>query len=146
MGKDIASPLIPSGCADVILAFEPGEALRTVSFLKPGGTFIVCDRPIVPAVKGDYDGAAAARRLKENTCARVVSGEDIIKNCGARSINVALIGAAAALGAFPFGFDKLEAALAERLDAKFLAINTAALHYGANLISSNQGPPLQVVV
>ena len=56
--------------------------------------------------------------------------------CGARSINVALIGAAAALGAFPFGFDKLEAALAERLDAKFLAINTAALHYSANLISS----------
>jgi indolepyruvate ferredoxin oxidoreductase beta subunit len=134
MGKDIASPLIPSGRADVILAFEPGEALRTIDFLKKDGTFVVCDRPVVPSVKGDYDGAAAAAWLKAHTSACLVSGEDIIKNCGARSINVALIGAAAACGAFPFGFDEIEAALAERLNAKFLEINIAALHYGADLI------------
>ena len=133
-----ASPLIPSGRADVILAFEPGEALRTIDFLKPGGTFIVCDRPIVPAVRGDYDGAAAVRWLKKHTRARVVSGEDIIKNCGARSVNVALIGAAAECGAFPFGFDEIEKALAERLDEKFLAMNIAALHYGASLTTGNQ--------
>ncbi|MCL2877282.1 MAG: indolepyruvate oxidoreductase subunit beta [Acidobacteria bacterium] len=136
MGKDIASPLIPQGRADVVLALEPGEALRTIDFLKTGGTFIVCDRPIVPAVKGDYDGAAAARLLK--TCACVVSGEDIIDNCGARSVNIALIGAAAARGAFPFGFDEIETALSERLNAKFLAINIAALHYGASLIKGKQ--------
>ena len=134
MGKGIASPLIPRGRADVILAFEPGEALRVIDFLKPGGTFIVCDRPIIPAVKGDYDGAAAVSRLKEYVRACLVSGEDIIKNCGARSTNVALLGAAAARGAFPFGFDEIEAALAERLNVKFLATNIAALHYGAGLI------------
>ena len=133
-----ASPLIPSGRADAILAFEPGEALRTIDFLKPGGTFIVCDRPIVPAVRGDYDGAAAARWLQEHTCARVVSGEDIIKNCGVRSVNVALIGAAAARGAFPFGFDEIEKALIERLDAKFLAVNLAALHYGSDIMTGKQ--------
>jgi len=131
---NISSPLIPSGCADIILAFEPGEALRKVEFLRPGGTFIVCDRPIVPAVKGEYDGAAAVAWLKEHTGARVVSGEDIIRNCGARSINIALIGAATACGAFPFGFDELEAALAERLNAKFLEKNIAALHYGAKML------------
>jgi len=132
MGKYIASPLIPRGRADVILAFEPGEALRVIDFLKPGGTFIVCDRPIIPAVKGEYDGAAAVQRLKEHAC--LVSGEDIINNCGVRSTNVALIGAAAAHGAFPFGFDEIEAALAERLNAKFLAINIDALRYGAGLV------------
>ncbi|MDR0311427.1 MAG: indolepyruvate oxidoreductase subunit beta [Acidobacteriota bacterium] len=131
MGKDIASPLIPLGRADVILAFEPGEALRAIDFLKPGGVFVVCDRPIIPAVKGDYDGSAAAAWLKEHTGAHFVSGEDIIKNCGARSVNIALLGAAAALGAFPFGFNEIEAALAEKLDAKFLAMNIAALRYGA---------------
>jgi len=131
MGKDVASPLIPPGRADVILAFEPGEAIRRIDFLKPDGMLIVCDRPIVPSVKGDYDGAAAVRWLRDRAC--LVSGEDIIKNCGARSINVALIGAAAARGAFPFGFDEIEAALAERLDAKFLDINIAALRYGASL-------------
>jgi len=138
MGKDIASPLIPLGRADVILAFEPGEALRAIGFLKPGGTLIVCDRPIVPAVKGNYNGAACALLLKEHARASVVSGEDIIRNCGARSVNVALIGVAAARGAFPFGFDEIEKALAERLDEKFLAMNIAALHYGASLTTGNQ--------
>ena len=138
MGKDIASPLIPKGRADVILAFEPGEALRTIDFLKPGGTFIVCDRPVIPAIKGDYDGAAAALWLKEHACTRLVSGEDIIKNCGARSVNIALIGAAAACGAFPFGFNEIESALAERLNAKFLSVNIAALHYGSNLMTGKK--------
>ena len=138
MGKDIASPLIPLGCADAILAFEPGEALRKIDFLKPGGIFIVCDRPLVPAIKGDYDGTAAAVWLKERAVARLVQGEDIIKNCGARSVNIALLGAAAACGAFPFGFGEIEAALAERLDAKFLATNIAALHYGAELINMKE--------
>jgi indolepyruvate ferredoxin oxidoreductase beta subunit len=134
MGMGIASPLIPSASADVILAFEPGEALRVINFLKPGGVFIVCDRTVVPAVKGDYDGAAVAEWLKEYAGARVVSGKNIVKNCGAISINITLIGAAAALGAFPFGFDEIEATLAERLNAKFLAANMAALRYGASLI------------
>ena len=145
MGRDIASPLISFGRADVVLALEPGEALRAVDFLKPGealravdflkpgGTFIVCDRPIIPSVKGDYDGAVAAAWLSEYTNAFVVRGEDIIKNCGARSLNIALIGAAAARGAFPFGLNEIEAALAERLDAKYLNINITALRYGANV-------------
>jgi len=133
MGKDIASPLIPSGRADVVLAFEPGEALRTIDFLKPGGTFIVCDRPIDPAVKGDYDSAATVRYLREYTRAFLVQGDDIIEHCGARSLNIALIGAAAAQGAFPFGIDVIEKALAERLDAKYLNINITALRYGANI-------------
>ncbi|MDR0842055.1 MAG: indolepyruvate oxidoreductase subunit beta [Acidobacteriota bacterium] len=133
MGKDIASPLIPSGRADVILAFEPGEAARVHGYLKPGGVFVVCDRPIVPAVKGDYDGAATARWLAGQCAARIVSGEEIIKNCGARSLNIALVGAAAALGAFPFGTDELLTALSERVNAKFLAMNIAALEYGMSL-------------
>ncbi|MDR1727350.1 MAG: 2-oxoacid:acceptor oxidoreductase family protein [Acidobacteriota bacterium] len=133
MGRDIASPLIPRGRADVILAFEPGEAARVRDYLAPGGTFLVCDRPLAPAVKGGYDGAAAARWLKARCGARVVSGEDVIRHCGARSLNIALIGAAAAAGAFPFGTDELLAALAERVNAKFLAMNIAALNYGASL-------------
>ena len=131
MGKDIASPLIPLGRADVILAFEPGEAARARGYLKPGGTFIVCDRPLPPVIKGDYDGAATTLWLKQHCGAHILSGEDIIRNCGARSLNIALIGAAAACGAFPFGLAELEAALTEKINEKFLAMNMAALNYGA---------------
>lgn len=131
MGKDIASPLIPLGRADVILAFEPGEAARASGYLKPGGMFMVCDRPLPPVVKGDYDGAATVRWLKQHCGAHIISGEDIIENCGARSLNIALVGAAAACGVFPFGLAELEAALTEKMNEKVLAMNIAALNYGA---------------
>ena len=138
IGKNVASPLIPSGCADVVLAFEPGEAVRTIDFLKCGGTFVVCDRPVIPTVKGDYDGEASARWLREYAGAILVSGEDIIKNCGARGINIALLGAATASGAFPFGFNEIETALKERFNAKIFEMNIASLYYGAGLVTGKQ--------
>ena len=36
-GEEVHSPLIPAGGADVILAFEPGEAVRCLPYLKEGG-------------------------------------------------------------------------------------------------------------
>lgn len=36
VGGGIYSPLIPKGGADVLIAFEPGEAVRCLSYLKPG--------------------------------------------------------------------------------------------------------------
>ena len=36
IGEDIGSPLIPFGAADMILAFEPAEAVRNLHYLKPG--------------------------------------------------------------------------------------------------------------
>ena len=39
MGEQVHSPLIPEGEADVILAFEPGEAVRCLPYLKKGDTW-----------------------------------------------------------------------------------------------------------
>ena len=36
MGEEIHSPMIPKGCADVLLAFEPAEAVRNLSYLRRG--------------------------------------------------------------------------------------------------------------
>ena len=38
IGENVYSPLIPKGTADVIIAFEPAEAVRVASYLKKGGT------------------------------------------------------------------------------------------------------------
>ena len=37
IGNDVFSPLIPFGQADMILAFEPAEAVRNLKYLKRGG-------------------------------------------------------------------------------------------------------------
>jgi indolepyruvate ferredoxin oxidoreductase beta subunit len=47
-GREVFSPIIDVGQADVILAFEPVEGARWLEYLKPGGTIIVNDEPIDP--------------------------------------------------------------------------------------------------
>ena len=42
----IHSPLVPVGSADVIMGFEPSEALRNINLVNPKGTFIVNAQPI----------------------------------------------------------------------------------------------------
>lgn len=46
--EEIASPLIPEGSADVMLAFEPLEGLRQIAQTLPDATVLVETRRIVP--------------------------------------------------------------------------------------------------
>ena len=47
-GAEIHSPLIPKGKADVMIAFEPAEAVRCLPFLKQGGTVVVNQKAVKP--------------------------------------------------------------------------------------------------
>ncbi len=47
-GRTVLSPMIEPGESDVLLAFEPAEALRWSKYLKPGGTLITNLRQRVP--------------------------------------------------------------------------------------------------
>jgi indolepyruvate ferredoxin oxidoreductase beta subunit len=54
-GKKIYSPLIPEGKADIILAFEPAEAIRWIHFIKKNGSVLVNEnqlRPPIASIKG----------------------------------------------------------------------------------------------
>ena len=59
LGEGAASPLIGKGKADLIIAFEPAEAVRQLAYLRPAGTVVVSDRPIVPASE-DWPVSAAS--------------------------------------------------------------------------------------
>ena len=59
IGEDASSPLIPLGCADLLIAFEPSEAVRNLRYLKKDGFVIVNSVPVRPTTLGgteDYDG------------------------------------------------------------------------------------------
>ncbi|QDR81560.1 indolepyruvate oxidoreductase subunit beta [Sporomusa termitida] len=43
---EIYSPLVPQGQADVLLGFEPLEALRYISMLNPAGRYIINTAPV----------------------------------------------------------------------------------------------------
>ena len=49
IGEKVASPLVDVQSADVLLSFEPVEALRALEMLKPGGV-LICDEAEVPPI------------------------------------------------------------------------------------------------
>ena len=153
-GKSIASPLIPKGGADVIIAFEPGEALRTLDYLKQGGTLVVCKDPVTPvtlALSGkSYDGTAALEYLQGLSTGEsasgvspaggtprigrlvAVDGKDACQQVGStKALNVVLLGAACATGSLGIKPAQLEKALEQQVKPQFLDMNLKALEVGA---------------
>lgn len=47
-GRRVYSPIIDEGQADILVSFEKVEAVRWLSYLKPGGTLVVNDYEIHP--------------------------------------------------------------------------------------------------
>ena len=48
IGSNLSTPMIPKGGADVIIGFEPAEAVRMLPYLKKDGTVIVNSCPTKP--------------------------------------------------------------------------------------------------
>lgn len=61
-GEDVYGAMVPEGKADVILSFEPVEALRYINYLKKGGLVFTNARPI-PPVQVSMGGLATIRAL-----------------------------------------------------------------------------------
>jgi indolepyruvate ferredoxin oxidoreductase beta subunit len=133
--NELFSPIIPVGGADAIIAFEPAEAVRQLHFLSPKGRVVVCGtavKPIGSAVNA-YEGAAMVGYLKENIANLIViDGEEIMQTC-AKALNVAILGAAAESGVFPFDAEAFAEILPEIVPERFIGMNKAAFALGGRL-------------
>ena len=133
---DCYSPLIPKGQADVIIGFEPGEAVRVLPYLKEGGTVVVSSAPIKPITDSlsdsSYNGQEMLQILKNNAKnVIVVDGEEIIKELGsAKSLNIALLGAAAKSGQLDISIEDVEDIIKTTLKPQFIEANLKALSLG----------------
>ena len=85
-GKEIFSPIMPAKGADIILAFELLEGLRTLPRLKEGGIIIVNDQKIMPS-SVTYGAGVYPEDCKEQ-----------ILNSGKKSIILDALSIAAELG------------------------------------------------
>ena len=135
--EKVPAPLIPTGMADILIGFEPGEAARNLSYLKEDGILIVCAEEVTPVTaslgKSGYNGASAIEYLKKNVpnC-YVIHGAEICSACGSpKVLNVALLGALAESGAMGLNRDDILGALAIKLKPKLLPMNEKALDLGA---------------
>ena len=144
IGKDVMSPLVPYGEADVILSLEPMEALRYISFLKEGGMVITNTKMDHPPLETQQ----VAKKQKES----YVSYEEVlsrIRSTGARvieidanklaqeagnpqTVNVVMVGALAASPNFPVGKEHMLEAVKDNVPKKALDVNIDAFKLGFN--------------
>lgn len=129
------SPLIPYGMADVLIGFEPAEAVRCLPYLKKGGTVVVNKNAVLPVTAslgmGSYtDSKGMLDYLNTNVEKLIiVDGDEICKRLGnIKVLNMVLLGAAADSGALGITREELETAMAERLDERFHELNILALN------------------
>lgn len=126
LGEGIYSPLFPEGTADLLLAFEPAEAVRMLPYLKPGGQLIVNSYPVAPTVASemlDY----LTRNVERLT---IVDGDQACRAVGSpRALNMILLGAAVQSGALPFSIDEVDAVMRRTVKAQFHELNSRALRY-----------------
>ena len=136
MGKEVHSPLIPLKSADMLLAFEPAEAVRCLPYLKEDGTVIVSSKavkPVTATLSGStYEETEMLEYLKKNVeNLAILDGEEICRQAGSsRVLNVALLGAAAASGVLDISAEEMESAVAGNVKEKFLDMNRKALTLG----------------
>ena len=139
---ECASPLINSGCADLIIGFEPAETVRALSYLKEGGIVITSDRammPVTAALKGsDYEGSKMTDYLKSLEGGRIgklviVNTDDAMRDLGSPKVmNMVLLGAAARGGFLgEVTIDDIRQALVKKVKPQFHELNFKALEYAS---------------
>lgn len=135
IGEGAHTPLVGRGRADLIVAFEPAEAVRMLPFLRPGGMVVTSDRPLVPvsAMTGgpayDLDGIMARLAALGERCVVVDAARALDELGSGRVLNVVLLGAAARTGALGLTVDDVRGALEELLPERLLDLNLRALSY-----------------
>ena len=136
LGDDIYCPMFPEKTADLIIGFEPAEAVRMLPYLKDGGQVVVNTHPIMPVtatLKGsDYTGEEMLSYLKENVAeVTLIDGEAACREVGSpRALNMIMLGAAVRSGVLPFDIAEVTGVMEKTVKPQFVELNRKALYLG----------------
>ena len=131
------SPLIEEGAADLMIAFEPTEALRALNKINQESFVIVNSSPIVPfTVSLGISEYPELTSVFEELQVRIknlliINAEKIAKEAGSIiSENMVLLGAAVATPNFPIEKDLVIHSMKENLPPKSIETNLKAFEMG----------------
>ena len=131
-GEKVWSPVIDKGGADMILAFEPLEAMRALPYLKKGGKLIVNTQQIdpMPVITGAREYPAnLCDTLRAQADATVIDAAKLATEAGTiKAVNVVLIGVTAKNSGIEK--EKWLSAIRSTVPPKFLDVNLKAFELG----------------
>lgn len=136
-GEPVHAPLVAPGTADVIVAFEPGEACRALGYLKKGGTVVSAVEVVQPVTaalsSAPYRSDEVVAGLKAAIGAagaklELVDAAPVLEALGnRRALNTVLLTAAVASGAVPLSVGELKEAIVACVKPRFAEMNLAAV-------------------
>lgn len=129
------SSIIPFKTADLLIAFEPAEAVRCFSRLKDDAPVIVNSQTVMPVTASlggvSYDNEGIFNSIKSRKNAIIINASEIAEKAGSpKAVNVVLLGAAVGAGFIDITIDELKRALENMLPKKLHEINFKALELG----------------
>lgn len=132
--EHITSPLIYPGSADVILAFEPLEALRYVHYLSEDGIILSSSVPI-HSNNVEYDAENVYKALKLYNTYLIDTQEITSTLVNKKVVNVVMLGALIGTKAINISFEDMETVILDNVDAKYVDVNLLALKAGFDATS-----------
>ncbi len=137
-GEDVYGAMVPEGKADVILSFEPVEALRYINYLKKGGLVFTNARPIPPVQVSmglaTYPTLEEMRKIIEEDFGgkfMAFDAEKLAMEAGnIITTNVVLIGALTQTPGFPLSADHVKEVIRVSVPPKTIEVNMKAFDLG----------------
>ena len=137
-GEDVYGSMVPEGKADVMLSFEPVEALRYINYLKEGGMVVVNTKPIVPVQvsmgMASYPSLEEIRKVfEEEFKAKWIgfNAEELAEQAGhVVTTNTVLIGALTQIPEFPLDAEHVREVIKITIPPKAVDINMKAFDLG----------------
>ena len=136
-GEEVFAPLLAHGTADLVIAFEPGEAARGLSFLAPNGVLVTATTPIQPVTAAlssvPYRADRVVQRLETQLAGKeasfvAVDDAALVRTVGSRKVlNTLLLARALAAGHVPLDVDDLRHAIEVCVKPAFVQLNLAAI-------------------
>lgn len=134
---DARSPVISDGEADVMVGFEPLEALRALNRCNPRTTVITNLAPLPPFTvaigRGAYPDLEHLQGVIRSHVARLIAFDAVAlaRQAGSvLSVNMVLLGALLKSGILPLSADTVRETIRTRTKADFTSINLAAFEAG----------------
>lgn len=136
MGPSVYGPLIPEGNGDVLIGFEPIEALRNIALLSRTGLIIVNTRPIIPhtvyvGLKQYPNVDEVIRKLKQYAHTIAFNATELATKAGdAVALNTVMLGALSSSGKMPIQKKIVLEAIESRVPRPMIMVNRAAFRLG----------------
>lgn len=134
IGDEVFSPAVIPGTADILISFEPLEALRYVHYLKPGGRLVYNRATINPSTVAtglvEYPADVEEQIACANKNTKAIDALSIAQKAGdVRAVNMVMVGSV--LNELPLKREVIESVVKSLSKGKGVEVNLLAFTGGA---------------